>query len=124
HTLESIPIELDVAGISLPDTPPRAMVYYEASSLKKRIGDGDRAERHLWRLLHRHRIAPLHGAVSVTDVDHHLPALDGSAYTSDAGYEGPAAGIGDGVLSIGTYGDLGAPDTNKLQTIEAIVDRL
>jgi hypothetical protein len=118
------PIELDVIDRTLADRPVQTMLYYERQSLERRIGKGDAAERQLWRLLHRHRISPLHGVLDIDDVDHHLPALDGSAYTTPNGYEGPGEGLGDGVLSLGTYGDFGEPNEDKLKTVERIVDHV
>jgi hypothetical protein len=120
--LESMKIELQVLDFTLPDRPVRTMLFYGRSELERRMGmrHADAAEAHLWRLLHRHRIAPLHIANTAEDVVRHSEALNGSAYTRDAGYEGPATSIGDGVLAIGMYGSLGAPDDRTLKTVEKV----
>jgi MYXO-CTERM domain-containing protein len=48
--------------------------------------------------------------------------LDGSLYTTPNGYDGPAVGLGDGILSLGTYGSFGAPSSSTLKTVEGIAD--
>lgn len=124
--LASLPLELDVADVALPDRPSKTMLFYEKDALTRRIGApaADAAERHLFQLYHRHRLTPMHGANARDDVAPVLSALDGSLYTAAAGYEGPAEGLGDGVLSLGTYGNLGAPDAQKLRVVEGIADLL
>jgi hypothetical protein len=122
--LASLPIEIEVANAILPDRPVRTMLYYARTELERRIGGGDAAEQQLWKLLHRHRLSALHGAKSADDVVHHLSALDGSLYTAAGDYDGPGEGMGDGVLAIGTYGTLGAPDATTLATVEKIADLL
>ncbi len=118
--LATLPIELEIADVTLPDRPVRTMVFYDPSELRRRIGDGAAAEEHLLRLLHRHRLAPMHGATSVAEAQAKLPMLDGSFYTRANGYEGPLEGQGDGVLALGPYGSLGEPDATKLRSVEEI----
>ena len=122
RAIASLPVELDVVDVTLPDRPVRTMVYYDRLELDRRMGVSDAAEEQLWRLFHRHRLSPLHGAVSTDDVVHRLAALDGSLYTAAHGYEGPAEAMGDGVLSLGTYGIFRAPDATKLAIVEQIAD--
>ncbi|MFI5302601.1 MAG: hypothetical protein ACHREM_31315, partial [Polyangiales bacterium] len=43
-TLASMPIELDVVDVTLPDRPVRTMLYYDREELDRRIGGGDAAE--------------------------------------------------------------------------------
>jgi hypothetical protein len=123
-SLASIPLDLEIADVVLPDRIVKTMVFYDRRELDRRMGDGAAAEDHLWRLLHRHRIAALHAAMSVADVDRQARALDGSAFTKEHDYEGPAESIGDGVIAIGAYGSLGAPSSVALAKVEAIADRL
>lgn len=123
-TLASMLVELDVVDVVLPDRPVRTMAYYDRAELDRRIGGGDPAEEQLWRLFHRHRISPLHGATSAAEVERKLGVLDGSFYDAAHGYEGPAEGMGDGILSLGTYGVFRAPDATKLQEVERIADVL
>ncbi len=124
--LASLPVELDVADVTLADRPLKTMLFYEKDELARRIGasGADAAERHLFQLYHRHRLSPMHSANSRDDVTRALSALDGSLYTTAAGYQGPAEGLGDGVLSLGTYGNLGEPDAQKLRVVEGIADLL
>ncbi len=121
-TIASLAVELDVVDVTLPDRPVRTMVYYDRLELDRRMRGGDAAEEQLWRLFHRHRLSPLHGAISTDDVTHRLGALDGSFYTAAHGYEGPAEAMGDGVLALGTYGVFRAPDASKLAIVEGIAD--
>ncbi len=122
----ALPVELEVVDSTLPDRPVRTMLFYTRSELDRRMGaeSGEAAERQLLRLLHRHRLSPMHGALNVEDVARHVSALDGSFYTAQNGYEGPLEGMGDGVLGLGTYGGFGAPDAAKLAIVEGIADRL
>lgn len=124
--LASLPVELDVADVTLPDRPVRTMLFYEKDTLERKMGKdaAAAAEKHLFLLYHRHRLAPMHGAMTPADVASKLDVLDGSFYVAKNGYEGPGEGIGDGVLSLGTYGNLGDPDERKLETVESIADAL
>jgi hypothetical protein len=120
--IATLPIVLEVADVVLPDRPVRTMVYYDRLELDRRMGGGDAAEEQLWRLFHRHRLSPLHGAMSADETRRKLGVLDGSFYDAAHGYEGPGEHLGDGILSIGTYGILRAPSVEKLATVEAIAD--
>ena len=120
--LASIPVELEVAEASLPDRTVATMLFYDPEELARRVGP--HAEESLWKLLHAHRIAPLHDASSVEDVRRQRDALDGTLYTRDRGYEGPAIGLGDGVLSLGAYGALGKPDDRALAVAAGIADAI
>jgi hypothetical protein len=126
NVLASLPVELDVVDSTLPERPVRTMLFYSRGELDRRMGpaSGEAAERQLFRLLHRHRLAPMHGALTAEDAARRVDVLDGSFYTAQNGYEGPLEGMGDGVLSLGTYGGFGAPDASKLAAVEAIADRL
>ena len=66
----------------------------------------------------------MHAVNSVADVRAHLPALDGSLYTPAAGYDGPAQGVGDGIVVVGMYGSLGDPTPAALATVGDIADEL
>ncbi len=121
-----LPVELEVVDVTLPERPVRTMLFYNESAINRRIGaaGSDAAEQHLFRLFHRHRMSPMHGAMTAEDVTRRTAVLDGSFYTAQNGYEGPLEGMGDGVLSLGTYGNFGAPDAAKLAAVEAIADAL
>jgi hypothetical protein len=122
-TLTTIPVELQVAGATLPDMPVKTMLYYDASELSQRIGSGASEER-LWQLYHRHRLSAMHSAMTATDAQGALAALDGSEFTSAHGYAGPGEGKGDGILSLGTYGGYGEPNATTLEQVTGVADWL
>ncbi len=115
RSLASIPVELTIADERLPDRPSRAMLYYDPDEIGRRVGAG--AEAHLWKVLHAHRIAPMHDATEPDDVRRQRDALDGSLYTPANGYLGPSRGLGDGVLSLGAYGGLGDPNWTAIKAL-------
>jgi hypothetical protein len=119
-SLASIPVELTVGDLALPEPAAQATVFYDPEELEKRVGPS--AEASLWQLLHAHRVSPMHDARSPEDVARQRDALSGALYRPERGYTGPGAGAGDGVLAIGAYGGLGTPDASKLARVEAIVD--
>ena len=122
--LASLPIELQVIDATLPDRPVRTMLHYDRSEIDRRTAAGDAVEKHLWQLYHRHRLVPMHNGKTAPDAERRLRALDGSIYTKELGYEGPAEGMGDGVLALGAYGGYGAPDTTKLASVEQVANFL
>jgi hypothetical protein len=122
--LAALPLELEVLPATLPARPVATMLYYGHGELDERVGDVDATERQLWTLMHRHRLAPIHAVASAADVRKHLPALDGSLYTRAAGYDGPAEGVGDGIVAIGMYGSLGAPTPETLARVSDAADEL
>jgi hypothetical protein len=122
--LAALPLELEVLPATLPARPVATMLYYGRGELAERVGDVDDAERQLWMLMHRHRLAAVHAVSSPEDVRRHLPALDGSLFTKAMGYDGPAAGVGDGIVAIGMYGSLGPPTPEALAEVSATADAL
>ena len=127
--VDELDIELRIHDANLPDWPLKTMYFYDYEALARRIGgqwdaDADAAEQRLWHLFHRHRITPFHTVLTVSDLEHILEKLKGSVYTKEKGYEGPAEGRGDDLLSLGTYGGYGNPDREDLVKVEAIADRL
>jgi hypothetical protein len=118
----TIPVELEVVDAMLPDRTVATAVYYDPEQLQQRVGP--RAESHLWKLLHAHRITPLHDATSPRDVDRQLQALSGALYTREQGYAGPAPGMGDGLLALGAHGAFGAPDEATLASVQSVTDRV
>ena len=124
RALAVLPLELEVLPATLPARTAATMLYYGRGDLERRVGDVDAAERQLWTLLHRHRLSPIHAVASAADVRAHLPALDGSLYTAAAGYDGPAAGVGDGIIAVGMYGSLGDPTPEALAKVSATADEL
>jgi hypothetical protein len=122
--LSALPLELEILPATLPARPVATMLYYGSGELQNRVGGGEAAERQLWTLMHRHRLSAIHALSSAEDVRRHLPALDGSLYTKAMGYDGPAAGVGDGIAVIGMYGSLGAPTPQTLAKVRETADAL
>ncbi len=124
--LATVPVRLDVGAATLPARPVETALFFAPWYLGQRMGNGAQAaaQQHLWRLYHRHRLVPMHHALNVGDARAALPPLTGAAYTAQAGYEGPGEGLGDGLLSLGTYGGFGPPDANDLRVVEQVADLL
>jgi hypothetical protein len=120
EVLASIPVELEIVDALLPDRTVAVAAGYDAPGLVREASSA--GEVQMWQLLHAHRIAPLHDAVTDADVSRQRDALDGSLYTPGRRYAGPAPGMGDGVLSIGAGGAFGSPDERSLTQVEAIAD--
>ncbi len=118
RSLASIPLELEVADARLPDEAARALVYYDPEELLRRVGPA--AEEHAWKILHAHRVAPLHDATSPEDVHRQRSPLDGSLYAPSQGYFGPRPLVGDGILGLGVYGSLGDVGTEVVARVRAI----
>ncbi|MCC7442948.1 MAG: DUF4091 domain-containing protein [Bdellovibrionales bacterium] len=122
-----VPVELTVRGFTLPDVPTaKTMLYVGYPDLSRRYtgvtwpNNGtveDQKVRRVrdrhFQMAHRHRISVIDSdvgaAVSPGDRprDEWLPRLNGSLYTAASGYSGPGENTGNGVYSIGTYGQWG-----------------
>src|SRR5579862_8208495 len=102
----------------------RSWVFYDREALEKRVGHLEQSGAQLLRLLHRHRVTGFDGVGSVAQVRAALPALDGSLYSAAGGYRGPAEGLADDLVVIGTYGTLGEATPEGLARLEAIADEL
>lgn len=120
-----IPVQLKVRNFTLPDIPTsQTMVYVGYDDVNLRylgtehpLPDSPEAkqsqlilDRH-FMLAHRHRIS-LIGAGEFADDETNaapasgwLPRLDGSLFLHQNGYNGPGVAVGNGVYSIGTYGN-------------------
>jgi hypothetical protein len=120
--LARLPLELEVVDATLPDRTVATALSYDHEELEERVGP--RAERQLWQLLHRHRIAPLNDAISPADIDRELPSLSGALYTPQQGYAGPGQGMGDGVLAVGAHGAFRDADEGSRGRVQAIADRI
>ncbi len=120
RTIARVPVELEVVDALLPDRTVAATAGYDATALTESLAQS--GEEQLWQLLHAHRIAPLHDAAKVDDVSRQRDALDGSLYTAQRRYAGPAPGLGDGVLAIGAGGAFGSPDERSMPVIQALAD--
>jgi len=122
--VESIPVDLTVRSFALPETPSsKTMVYLgypdiatrytgtqwpNAGTTQAQTTDLVR-DRH-FQMAHRHRLSMVDSNDGSTAWSSDAPRpewtarLNGSLFTSAKGYDGPGAGVGNGVYSIGTYG--------------------
>jgi len=119
-----IPVELYIYDFELPDVPnSKTMMVIGYSNINERyIGlawpNANTPEdslsilirqRHM-QLSHRHKISIIDanedgsGGNRYRPHDYWLPALDGSLFTSEYGYDGPGYGTGNNVFSIALYG--------------------
>jgi hypothetical protein len=120
EALATLPVSLDIVDARLPDRTVGALLFLDREELERRVGPG--AQVHAWKVLHAHRIAPMHDAVEAADVDRAREALDGSLYTTAHGYTGPAQRRGDGTLFIGAYGAMGDATSESLARVATIAD--
>jgi PKD repeat protein len=111
NPMDTIPVSLQVLDFTLPDQNHyRSMVYYslwDCVMPRYNLTEGSpeywEMARNHHRMAHRHRV-DLIGAGDWSPINNIPGILDGSAYTTGQGYEGPGESVGNGVYSIGTYG--------------------
>ena len=108
-TEASIPIELEVLSITLPDENHyRSMVFYSDYSIQPRHNLAWGADlwemvRHYHRMAHRHRLE-LIGDGRWDEITELGGALTGDLFTPDQGFEGPGESVGNSLFSVHTYG--------------------
>ncbi len=121
QTTKLVPVSLDVRPFSLPCEPSaKTMLFVGYEDVNRRYTGEDYPNtpesiaksrlvrnRH-FQLARRHRVDVVHadftdGLVDRPSVEW-MPRLDGTLYTPANGYDGPLAGIGTRVYSIGMYG--------------------
>ena len=119
---KEIPVTLKVRNFVLPDIPAaKTMLYLGYPDINMRYlgygyaqSNGDEQlitairNRH-FQMAHRHKISLIdanddYGASSDRPSPGWIPRLSGALFQAEQGYEGPGAGVGNGVFSIGTYG--------------------
>ena len=123
RTLATRAVRLRVGAAALPYPGAAITTFYDGDTLERRMGDRE-AERSLRQTLHAHRVSAIRPVVREEDVDEERAALTGALYTAAAGYVGPGAGIGEGILAVGAYGALGDPDADKAARVGRIAERL
>jgi hypothetical protein len=119
-TTWQVPTQLRVRDFTLPDLPTaKTMVFYSFENINDRyLGQeypdpGTAAyteslrivDRH-FQLAHRHKVSLIDGTLDTpADVNQTwIDRLSGALFTPARGYDGPGVGVGNNVLSIGTYG--------------------
>jgi hypothetical protein len=118
----SVPVQLEVYGFMLPDAPSaKSMAIYSPVALVQSwfntpyVDDNSPEGKRLAiirdrynALAHRHKLALLTDAPLCAVGDYVCPEdvarLNGSAFSSAKGYDGPGRDTGQDVYSIGTYG--------------------
>lgn len=116
-------VRLRVIDRALPYPGAATMVYYDPLTLEKRMGDR-RAERSLRQMFHAHRLSAIHEITSVKAMALDDEALSGALFTREKGYEGPGAGVGEGVFALGAYGALGDPKKESVSAVTGLADHL
>lgn len=117
-----IDVNLRVIDRALPYAALPVMVYYEPEGLKRRMG-GLAAEPQLRRLFHAHHVAAIRPVLTEKDLEAQIPYLTGEAFTASAGYRGAGQGRGEGIVVLGSYGDLGEPQASKMPLVEKLYTR-
>lgn len=122
--VQSIPVELQVYAFTLPDVPAsKTMLFVSSKNINRRyMGSGyidyrspeaaqaKRIRDRHFLVAHRHKISLIGddpddcGVVADEPCAEWEQRLSGSLFTAANGYEGPGAGIGNGIYSIATYG--------------------
>lgn len=128
QTVKNISVELEVYDFSLPDLPSsKTMLVLGHGDINERYigerwpeGAGLQQSREIrnqhFKLAHRHKISLIDSETAPGEDRPHddwLSRLDGSLFSSANGYNGPGAGVGNNVYSIGTYGSWGWQDEGK-----------
>ncbi len=104
----SLPVVLEVLGVTLPDASLPAMVYYERSQTDLYHGGNMDAAYH--RFARRHRVEFTH-AYDEAGARTAAARFDGRAFTPEEGYEGPGEGRGYRILPRTFYSPGTAFDT-------------
>ena len=118
-TAASIPLELEVLPLTLPDENHyQTMVFYSRENILRRHNSG-LCTPEMWemvlnynRMAHRHRI-DLIGCGNWDEINNIPGTLSGEAYTAAHNYAGPGEGVGNQVFSINTYGIQFQPETEE-----------
>ncbi len=115
-------LRLEVGASALPYMAAKVSLFYDPSTLDKRMGSRA-AEPSLRRLFHEHHLSAFAERRTPDAIDLDLEALRGDLYRPPA-YRGPGVGVGEGVFAIGAYGSLGEPTPPGLKIVEQFVERI
>ncbi|MFO0619107.1 MAG: DUF4091 domain-containing protein [Polyangiaceae bacterium] len=122
--LASWDVSLDVAPAVLPFEATGVFAFEAFDSLEERFGDPVAVEASLLQLLHAHHVDGFPQITEQRHVDRMQRALDGSLFTSAAGYRGPGAGAPLSILPLGAYGSLGKPTEDAVVRAKRLAARL
>jgi hypothetical protein len=102
HTRRTVPLELEVVDVTLPDeNSMHAMLYYSSDQADLYHGRNLDAEFH--RFAHRHRVELVRGYDEKT-LTAAWGRFSGTDFTALHGYEGPGAGVGNVIAPRSFYG--------------------
>lgn len=116
-------VRLRILDRDMPWAAHKTLVFYEPDNVARRMGDRA-AEIELRQLMHAHHVSTFRELRDASQMDLDDRALSGELYTEGQGYDGPGAGVGEGVFAIGAYGGLGTPSTEHLAVAAAFAERL
>lgn len=121
-----IPLELEIVAATMPYRAVSFFAYYGTYELESRFGEAPLdVEKQLWQLLHAHHVdATPSGMVTPEAIERVRPALDGTLFTREHGYEGPGPGVLPGLVILGTYGELGDASEDGVRRVRELVQRL
>jgi hypothetical protein len=124
--IKTVPVELTVYNFALPDKPSaKTMVAYGGENVNNRFfgqswitgantSKAKAIQDRYFFLAHRHKISLIGDDSFISGdmdntVDHPSPnfaaRLQDSFFTAANGYDGPGVNVGNGVYSVGTYGE-------------------
>ncbi len=127
HQPRLVPVELSVRNFALPDDPSvKTMLFYSAENVDRRYvgtatplgwnGEAAKATRvrnRHFQLAHRHKISLIDSNAGAADAGADQPSpewiarLNGTLFTKAQEYAGPGEAVGNGVFSVGSYGQWG-----------------
>ncbi|HUU29607.1 MAG TPA: dockerin type I domain-containing protein [archaeon] len=118
--VDSIPLELTLLPHYLPDeNHSNVWLYHDSAEPYYPDLSPAQIESMLKHEAHRHRIdlvggfRPHYSRFEKAMLDSYKPYLDGSAFTSTAGYEGPGQGEGEYIFPVGMYGSTVMEDSES-----------
>jgi hypothetical protein len=98
----SLPVELELLDLELPDESPlTAMLYFESEQPEQYQGTNLDAVYH--RFAHRQRVELVHG-YDLASARAVLGRFTGEHFSAAAGYEGPGQGVGNRIVPASFYG--------------------
>ncbi len=121
--LARVPLSLEVGPTPLPFRALRTMLFFDPSTVMKRVGT-EAAIARTHQELHRHHVQAIFPVDSARDVRVHRAAIDGRLFLPRYGYDGPGQGVPADVVAIGAYGSLGDPSPKSIDTVRQILREL
>ena len=112
--ISTIPVEIELVDAYLPDDNHSNVWLYSSGDETLQLYFPDMTLDQINKMIkfeaHRHRIDLIGGfevhasPFDLEKMNAYKPYLDGSAFTSENGYQGPGQGIGEKLFTVGIYG--------------------